>query len=80
MAAPALAQDGCGGGKDDDSELEDEDGLDPDYVDSIQPEGAETGGLAVLASGMASRPGGVRIHQHRAQGRRTADVHAAAGG
>ncbi len=46
--------------------LPDEVGLDPDYVDSIQPMGAATGRLTVLASGMASRPGGIGIHQDAA--------------
>jgi len=40
--------------------------LEPDYVDSIRPKGDGIGGLCVLASGMASRPGGVPIHQDAA--------------
>lgn len=46
--------------------LPDTTGLDPGYVDSIRPKGGESGRLAVLASGMASRPGGVPIHQDAA--------------
>ncbi len=41
-------------------------GLDPGYEDSIAPKGGGTGNLAVLASGMTGRPGGVRIHQDAA--------------
>jgi redox-sensitive bicupin YhaK (pirin superfamily) len=37
--------------------------LDPDYVDSIRPKESKAAGFCVLASGMASRPGGVPIHQ-----------------
>ncbi len=46
--------------------LPDAPGLDPGYRDSIRPKGGATGCFAVLASGMASRPGGVRIHQDAA--------------
>ncbi len=41
-------------------------GLAPGYVDSIQPKGGAAGRLVVLASGMASRPGGAPIRQDAA--------------
>ncbi len=41
-------------------------GLDPGYVDSIRPKDGAAGQLCVLASGMASRPGGAPIHQDAA--------------
>lgn len=37
-------------------------GLAPSYVDAPDPRGGETGRLCVLASGMASWPGGARIN------------------
>jgi redox-sensitive bicupin YhaK (pirin superfamily) len=46
--------------------LPDTPGLTPGYVDSIQPKAASGEGLAVLASGMSARPGGVPIHQDAA--------------
>ncbi len=46
--------------------LPDTHGLDPDYVDSIRPKDGAAGQLCVLASGMASRPGGAPIHQDAA--------------
>lgn len=46
--------------------LPDTPGLDPDYVDSIRPKDGAAGQLCVLASGMASRPGGAPIHQDAA--------------
>ena len=41
-------------------------GLDPGYVDSIRPKDDAAGRLVVLASGMASRPGGAAIRQDAA--------------
>ena len=41
-------------------------GLDPGYVDSIRPKDSAPDCLCVLASGMASRPGGAPIHQDAA--------------
>ena len=46
--------------------LPDTPGLEPSYVDSIQPKEGASGRLCVLASGMASRPGGSPIHQDAA--------------
>ncbi len=46
--------------------LPDTPGLDPGYVDSVRPKDGAAGRLCVLASGMASRPGGVPIHQDAA--------------
>ena len=46
--------------------LPDTHGLDPGYVDSIRPKDGAAGQLCVLASGMASRPGGAPIHQDAA--------------
>ncbi len=46
--------------------LPDTPGLDPAYVDSIQPKDGAAGRLCVLASGLASRPGGAPIHQDAA--------------
>ncbi len=46
--------------------LPDTPGLDPGYVDSIRPKDGAAGQLCVLASGMASRPGGAPIRQDAA--------------
>ena len=46
--------------------LPDTPSLDPTYVDLIGPKDGEAGRLCILASGMASRPGGAPIHQDAA--------------
>ena len=46
--------------------LPDTPSLDPSYVDLIGPKDGEAGRLCILASGMASRPGGAPIHQDAA--------------